>query len=232
MQSLNRIWSISLCRVAGYGLLIVAFLNLLDVFIPTYFTDPNWKFNTVGTLIERMPLALIGTVLVFFAGGDHRKRWEKLPLKIISWSTLVVGVLFLMLIPLVVKAAMEIDTQNTIQINAQYSQQMIQLEQVQAQINRSSEQQVNSMITVLKNQNSALNINSSSELKRQVTTEVDQARKAALETSKSSQISQRLNLRKSVIKWSLTALVSAFLFFSVWHTTRWVRQSNGAWAMA
>ena len=140
-SSNNNLWSVSTCRVAGYGLLAIAFFNLVDAFVPFYFSDPEWKLSLVGTLIERMPVALVGAVLVFFGGADYRSRWEKLLLKGLSWATVVAGVLFLLLMPLVVSAAMELDTQRTIQINAQYNQQITQIEQVQAQLNGATSDQ-------------------------------------------------------------------------------------------
>jgi hypothetical protein len=228
----NNLWSVSTCRIAGYGLLAIAFFNLVDAFIPAYFADPNWKLSTVNTLIERMPVALVGAVLIFFGGADYRGRWEKLLLKGLSWATVVVGILFLMLVPLVVSAAMEIDTQRTIQINAQYSQQMTQIEQVQAQLDQATPAQMSALVEAVKKQTSTQTISNAEDLKRQVAIDAEQARKTALANSKAEQVTQRLTLRKSVIKWSLSALVSAFLFFFIWRTTRWARYPNKAWATA
>jgi hypothetical protein len=228
----NNLWSISTCRIAGYGLLAIAFFNLVDAFIPTYFSDPDWKLNTVNTLIERMPVALVGAVLVFFGGADYRSRWEKLLLKGLSWATVVAGVLFLLLVPLVVSAAMQIDTQRTIQINARYSQQMTQIEQMQAQLEQATPAQMSALIEAVQKQTATLKISSAEDLKRQVAKDAEQARQTALANSKAEQMTQRLTLRKSVIKWSLSALVSAFLFFFIWRTTRWARHPNKAWAIA
>ncbi len=231
-SSNNNLWSVSTCRVAGYGLLAIAFFNLVDAFIPAYFTDPEWKLGVVNTLIERMPVALVGAVLVFFGGADYRSRWEKLLLKIFSWAALVAGILFLMLVPLVVNAAMQLDTQRTIQINAQYDQQMTQIEQVQAQLDRATPDQMSTLVEAVKKQTETQSINTAEDLKRQVAKDAEQARQSALANSKATQVTQRLTLRKSVIKWSLSALVSAFLFFFFWHTTRWARYSSKAWATA
>ena len=232
-QSANdNLWSTSLFRVAGYGLLAIAIFNLIDAFVPAYATDPNWKFGLVGTLIERMPVALVGFVLVLFNGADYRSRWEQLLLRVMSWLTVAAGILFLLLVPLVVKAGMEIDTQSTIQINTQYNQQMVQLEEIQAKLNSATEQEMAVLLQNLKNQNLVQRFNSPEDLKRQVATEVEQAKKLALENSQSAQGAQRLNLRKSVIKWSLSAIVSAFLFFSLWSMTRWARRPNKSWVAA
>ena len=231
-SSNNNLWSVSTCRVAGYGLLAVAFFNLVDAFVPFYFSDPEWKLSLVGTLIERMPVALVGAVLVFFGGADYRSRWERLLLKSLSWATVVAGVLFLMLVPLVVSAAMQVDTQQTIQINAQYNQQMTQIEQVQAQLDRATSAQMSALVETVRRQTATQSISNGEDLKRQVAKDVEQARRSALANSEATQVSQRLTLRKSVIKWSLSALVSAFLFFFLWHTTRWTRYSSKAWATA
>lgn len=231
-HSSSNVWSGSLCRVIGYGLLAVAFFNVVDIFVPSDFTNSTWQFNTVGTLIERMPVALVGTLFAFWGGTDYRSRWEQFLLRLLSWSTLVIGILFLLLVPLVVRAAMVIDAQNMLQINAQYDQQISQLEQVQTQLNTATGEQVNSLIEILKSQNPSLNINSSGDLQRQVVAEVTRAKKTALANSESNRNSQRLTLRKTVVKWSLSALISAFLFFSIWRMTQWARRFSKARTIA
>lgn len=223
---INNSWTISFCRLAGYGLLAIALINWIDAFIPFYLSDSTWRYNTVGILIERMPVVLVGFVLVFLGGAEHRSRWDKLILKGLSWSALGIGIIFLLIIPLLFQSAMKIDNQSSGQINAQYRQQIRQVDQIEQQLANASEAQLNSFIAALKVQNQTLDITDPSALRQRVASESTKARKIALSNKESQETAQRLNLRKTVLKWNLSALVSAFLFFSIWRMTNWARRSN------
>jgi hypothetical protein len=225
---INNPWSISFCRAAGYGLLAIALINWLDASIPFYLSDASWQFNTIGVLIERMPVVLVGFVLVFLGGAEYRSRWDKMLLKGLSWSALGVGIMFLLMAPLLVRSAMNIDNQNSAQINVQYRQQIKQVDQIEQQLANASEAQLNSFISALRAQNQTIKIADPGALKQQVATESAKARKIALSNKNSQETTQRLNLRKTVLKWNLSALVSAFLFFSIWRMTNWARRSNKA----
>jgi hypothetical protein len=225
---INNPWSTSFCRAAGYGLLAIALINWVDAFIPFYWSDSTWKYNTIGILIERMPVTLVGFVLVFLGGAEYRSRWDKFLLKGLSWSTLAIGIIFLVMVPLLLRSAMTIDGQSSSQINAQYRQQIRQVDQIEQQLANASEAQLNSFIAALRVQNQTFNITDPSALKQQVAIEAAKARTIAMSNKQSQETTQRLNLRKTVLKWNLSALVSAFLFFSIWRMTTWARRSNKA----
>ncbi|MCJ8280423.1 MAG: hypothetical protein MJK14_11100 [Rivularia sp. ALOHA_DT_140] len=46
--------SISIMRWVGYGLLILALFDVIEMFIPTRFMNPNWEFQTFGALVEKV----------------------------------------------------------------------------------------------------------------------------------------------------------------------------------
>jgi hypothetical protein len=219
-------WSVSFCRVAGYGLLAIALINLIDAFIPFYWSDSGWKYNTVGILIERMPVALVGFVLVFLGGADYRSRWDKVLLKGLSWSALGVGIGFLLMIPLLLRSAMALDNQNIGQINTEYRQKIQQLDQMEQLLANATEPQLNNFIAALKAQSQTFNITDTKALRQQVAIESAKARKVALSNKELQETTQHLNSRKTVLKWSLSALITAFLFFTIWRMTFWARRSG------
>ncbi|MCU0565058.1 MAG: YdgA family protein [Oculatellaceae cyanobacterium Prado106] len=227
----NHPWTVSLCRLAGYGLLAIALINLFDALIPFYISDSNWRYGTIGILIERMPVTLVGFVLVFWGGSEYRNRWERMLIKGLSWSSLGIGILFLLIIPLLLRTGMTLDQQAMNQINTQYRQQIKQLDQIEQQLTQAPEAQLNTFITALKSQNPSFTITNPKSLRQQVAVEAGKARKTALANSQSQKTAQRLTLRKTVLKWNLTALVSAFLFFSVWRMTQWTRSHKVLAAM-
>jgi len=46
--------------------------------------SPVWGFQTLGALVEHVPVPLLGLVLVFYANGDSRTKAERLSLKYLS----------------------------------------------------------------------------------------------------------------------------------------------------
>jgi hypothetical protein len=65
--------SMNIFRVLGYGLLLLALFDILEMFIPPGFMNPAWEFQTFGALVERVPVPLIGFVLVFYGEKYSRK---------------------------------------------------------------------------------------------------------------------------------------------------------------
>ncbi|NJL85011.1 MAG: hypothetical protein HC886_01990 [Leptolyngbyaceae cyanobacterium SM1_1_3] len=216
--------TLGLIRSAGYGLLIIFALQLADIFIPAYFMDSDWEMGMVANLIERMPLALIALVLVFFGEMNLRQRWEKWLLWGLSWSTLVASVLFFALVPLSVSSSVKLRSQGSAQVQIDARQQMIQLEELQARVNNATSQEMNALAEALIGQSITLEVNDSQALEEQLLAEIDSAKKQVVAQRESADRSQWLTLQKSALKWSLSAIVSAFLFFSIWHLTDWARQ--------
>jgi hypothetical protein len=118
-----------LCRLVGYVLLLLMALDVADIFIPFKFADANWEFQVVGNLVERVPVPALGLLLVLY--GEKRARL----IKFISILSILVGILFLLLIPLGISSTLRIDKQNNAQISAQANQQLANLQQFKTQLN-------------------------------------------------------------------------------------------------
>jgi hypothetical protein len=118
-----------LSRLVGYALLALVFLDIVDIFIPLKLSDANWEFQVVGNLVERVPVPALGLLLVLY--GEKRAKL----IKLISVLSILVGVLFLLLIPLGISSALRINKQNDAQISAQANQQLANLQQFKKQLN-------------------------------------------------------------------------------------------------
>ena len=90
----------SLLHIIGYIFLIFAVLDYLIILIPPQFTNSVWEFQTMGQLVERSAIPLIGLVLVFYRPEQAVDRWELRLLKLISWLCLLIGIFYLMMLPL------------------------------------------------------------------------------------------------------------------------------------
>ena len=214
--------SITLFRILGYALLVLALFDIIEMFIPPNFMNPVWEFQTLGALVERVPVPLIGLVLVFFGEMYSRTKWEFPILKLISWLTLLFAVMFILLIPLGVLNTVRLSGQSSTQINTVSTQQIAQAEQVEKQLNQATPEQINSL---LKRQGRSSDGKNPQELKSELLSEVSQAKTKIKSQAEATQSLQGLNLIKTSVKWNLGALVSGALFFTIWKQTNWARQS-------
>ncbi|MBW4562205.1 MAG: HpsJ family protein [Mojavia pulchra JT2-VF2] len=215
--------SINILRTLGYGLLILALFDVVEMFVPPNFMNPAWEFQTFGSLVERVPVPLIGLALVFYGELHSRSKWELLSLKLLSWLTLLLAVIFLVLIPLGIGNTVRLNKQSIAQVNNLSQQQLSRAEQVEQQLNQATPEQLG---TFLKRQGRSFDGKNPQEVKTQILSEVSKAKAQIKTQAKATQSSQRLTLIKSSVKWNLGALVSAALFFSFWKITKWARISR------
>ncbi len=212
--------SMTILRSLGYGLLLLAFFDIVEMFVPPNFMNPAWEFQTFGALVERVPVPLIGLVLVFFGEMHSRSKWEFPLLKLLSWLTLLFALLFFLLIPLGVGNTLRLNNQSAAQIITLSKQQISQAEQLEKQLNQATPQQIDNF---LKSQGRSLEGKNPEELKTQVLSQVSQAKKQIKTQAEAAQSLRGLNLIKSSVKWNLGALVAGGLFISIWKGTSWAR---------
>lgn len=212
--------SMNILRSLGYGLLLLAFFDIVEMFVPPNFMNPAWEFQTFGALVERVPVPLIGLVLVFFGELNSRSKWEFPILKLLSWLTLLFALLFFLLIPLGIGNTLRLNNQSAAQISTLSKQQLSQAEQVEKQLNQATPQQIDNF---LKSQGRSLDGKNPQELKTQVLSKVSQAKQQIKTQAEATQSFRGLSLIKSSVKWNLGALVASGLFISIWKGTRWAR---------
>jgi len=218
--------SATLFRWVGYGLLILALFDVVDILVPPQLMNPVWEFQAAGSLVERVPVPLIGLILVFFDGANLRGKWEKPILRLLSWAAVGVGVLFLLLIPILIGDAVRLNNQNNVQVGAQVSQQSSQIQQFKTQLNQASSQDLGVLYDRLNAQGRAGSIASPEELKKQLASEVAQAEKRLQTDAESTRQAQFKSLLKNAGKWGLGALVSGILFIRIGQGSRWTRQKR------
>lgn len=217
----------SLFRWVGYGLLILALFDVADILVPPQLMNPTWEFQAIGSLVERVPVPLLGLVFVFFDGANLRGKWEKPILRFLSWASLLVGILYLLLIPIAIGNAIRINNQNNVQVAAQVTQQSQQIQQVKGQLNQASGSDMNNLFDRLSAQGRANNLSGPEELRKQLSTEINQAEKQLQAQAATTRKGSLLSLLKRTGKWALGALISGVLFIRIGQGTRWARQRRG-----
>jgi hypothetical protein len=216
-------WSIRIARILGYGLLILAFFDLIETFMSLELMNALSQFQTIGTLVERVPVTLIGLVLVFFGGLDERNKWELLLLKCLSWLTLLVGVLFILLIPLGIGNTVQINNILVAQVNTQYEQKISQAKGFEERVKQATPENI---LDVVKRQGGSAAGKTPQQIKDEILSKVDKSKAEFKTQADASKWQQQKSYLKKAVKWNLGALISGFLFISIWKYTDRIRTAR------
>ncbi|HEY9634584.1 MAG TPA: HpsJ family protein [Coleofasciculaceae cyanobacterium] len=220
-SQINKPWSTSVLRCVGYGLLVLALLDFIVTIIPLHLMDPVWEFQTMGALIERAPVPLLALGLVFYGEANYRRPWEELFLKFLCWICLLLGIFFLLMIPLGISNTMRINAKNNNEISIKYKQDITRIEQLEKQLRAVQNEDLESFF---KSQGQSLNNQNSQESKQKLLSQFSSAKQTIIPTQyQQLRVNQRFALLKNSVKWNLGALVCGFVFIYIWRLTRWAR---------
>lgn len=222
-ENSNESSSHLIIHAVGYGLLLFIFFDIVDILFPPRLMNPIWEFQTIGALVELVPLPLIGMVLVFYGGESYRGKWEKLILKLLSHAAIVIGVLFLLLIPLCISDAIRINNMNNEQINTQFNKGVSQIQQFEQQLNKATEQDLTNLMARLNSQSGSPKIENPQELKTRLLADAQNSQTNMKTQADATLKNKGLNLMKNTVKWCIGALIAGDLFIRIWQATRWVR---------
>lgn len=229
--SISLLRSIGLLRWLGYGLLLLALFDVIEILVPPQIMNPVWEFQTLGALVERVPVPLIGLVLVFYGERNYRAKWEIPLLKVLSWLSLLVGILFLLLVPLGIIDTVRINQQNNQRITTQVEQQMAQIQQVKGALAQAqTKEEMEQLLSNIDSQGGTPTIRDSAQLaevKEQLSSFITQGEARMKAQAQETRKRQRLSLLESSVKWNLGALVSAALYIGIWRATSWLRSRKG-----
>lgn len=219
--------SISLWHWIGYGLLILSLIDVIVLLFPPQLMNPAWEFQTMGGLVERTAVPLIGFLLVFYGQQIGRFQWEFPLVRILSWLTLVIALLFLLLIPLGIVNTIRLDKQAQSQISSQVDLNINQIEEIKKQLQTvQTPEDMENLLRALDSQGRAPDIQTPEQLQKvkdELSTFISNAESQLSNRANVVQSGQRQTLLKNSIKWNLGALISATLFFMIWRATRWAR---------
>lgn len=215
----NTPWSLALVRMVGYGLLVLALFDLIAIFVPLRLTNPVWQFETMGAIVERVAVPLIGLALISFGEADFRANFEEKILKILSWLCLIVGVLFLLLFPLGIINTWQVKMISNNQINNQFLQQKAQMERAEKQLNQLKGEELENYI---KSQGRTLDNQTPAQAKEQFLAKLNKDKQQMQTRLEEVKATRRLVLIKNSVKWNLGALVAGVLFIYIWNRMRGV----------
>lgn len=240
-SKLDRLWrsyatqsrSTTLVRWLGYGLLLLALLDLGAILIPLRLMDPVWEFGSIGAIVERIPVPLIGFVMVFWGEQEYRRPGEKVIVKSLSWIALSLALVLLVLIPLCVVTSFRIHNLRIANVNLFRGQRLALVQQLEGKLNETnSVVEFQSLLTRSLNNRLPANFDPSQPLPEIKANIPDLLAPSRAEIERQAQVAQeqaenaRPGLIKRTVKWSLGALIGAVISLRIWQSTRWARKKS------
>ncbi|WP_218080799.1 HpsJ-like protein, cyanoexosortase A-associated [Anthocerotibacter panamensis] len=205
-----------LFRLIGIILLVLVLFDIIAALVPPHFTDPVWEFQFLGYLVERAPLPFIALLFLYWSEASNPKSMLT---KFLSWGSLVIGVLFLLTIPLSLRNSARITELNNQQVATRMNQQMAPIQQRKQVLQKSSDQDIAKVFTLLERQNQLQGIKNPTELKKRLFEEIGQAESNVSNQLETARETARINVIKNSTKWNAGALVVGVAFILIWWVT-------------
>jgi hypothetical protein len=209
---------VNLLRPIGYGLLILVAFDAIATLIPPRFFSPSWEFNTIGSLVNRVPVILLGFGMVFYGSREAKTKIDKITWQVLRWLALIVAILFLLMAPLLVVNSFRLKNQTDTQVTTEVTQQLARLDRLENQVKAGNSIQIRDSILQI---NPQLNLNDKTpdEIKTQLLKEIITGKKNARQTVEQRWQSNRIELVKNTVKWFMGAMVGTTLLFWIWRFT-------------
>ena len=223
MTNTSTLWTLAFIRVIGYVFLTLFLFDFVDTLIPLRLTNAQWEFQTFGALVEKVPVLFLAYAMIYLGRNFGRKHLEQFLLSLITWLALILGIVYLLMIPISI-----INANRLLTLNHQQALQLdIQIAQVKkAQTNLKTTNTQSDLQQILSRDlgnNSPLpkldNPEQIKTLKNRLTTVISDGELKLKEQAQALQ-DVRLELVKKSVKWNLGSLLSAALLFYIWKAAK------------
>lgn len=222
--NMNTYKMVGLLRLVGYALTAFACIDLLYAVIPPKFTDPIWEFQTIGDWFERIPVLMLGLILVFYGERDFRKKLERYLLSILSWATLPLSICLLLLIPLCINDSIQINRLNNNEISLQVNEQSIQMEQNRDRILNASDRELESLLLTEEEASQVPDAPRTVQAAKEIAlSNLKNAEERAQSKAEQARQNLKRNLFKNTVRLLLGCFISAMTIFLFWENTAWAR---------
>ena len=221
----QQIFSLSIIRLVGYGLLLMAFIDLVVTLIPLKLMNYTWEFQTIGTIVERIPITLIGLVLVFYGERSDRTPIETFILRWLSRLTLFLAILLLLTIPLNIVNGFRIYYDHNAKINAQTLPKIDAMEKFKDKVQAANSlDQIELVLESQAKKNLVIPESlDSDEFKAGIIQKLEENQDILRSQVNYTKQQRRSFLLKKAVKWNLAALISSLIFLFIWKHTLWAR---------
>ena len=219
------IFSSGILRLVGYGLLLMAIIDIFFLVIPPQLMNPVWEFKTMGAIIERIPVTLLGMVLIYYGEKSDRAPIENLLLKIASSMSLVAAILLILMIPLSINNGFRIYHQEKAQVNARFISQKDNIVAYKEQLDlANSKQEIKNILQQQSRQKIEIpNSVDYLKLKNDILQKLEKNEETINNQVNSYKTQKRMAILKKCLRWNLGGLIASILFFLIWKSTGWAR---------
>jgi hypothetical protein len=214
--------SVRILNLIGYGILFLTALDIIAILIPPKFFDPNWELSSIGKTIEIVWAPLLAFILIFSRRQQELIALGELKiLSLLSYLSLIIGVVYLVTVPLLITDTFRIARTNTGLFNKQVDVQKTQVEEITKQLNAANEEQLNNFFTINRQEFPQLQGSSGKELKTSFLSQLNKKQQAIQTQLKQDLTDKQRKLSKTAIKWILGAIVAGVSFLLIWQHTNW-----------
>ena len=211
----------------GYILLVFSLMDYVEVLWSPHLTDPVWEFQTMGQLVEHVLSPLLGLTFVFIQQQQYISRFELQVLSSLSWLSLILGLLYLLMLPLGINNSITIYNNTSAQITHQAVQQKEQFSKLSQQLNKANTNiELHNLDKIINPQSSTQSNDSPQELKNKLSSQVKTLALQASNTAKSAQGDLANNLIKAAVKVNVGTVLAGVCLITVWHLTYWARKER------
>ena len=165
----------------------------------------------MGKIVETIWAPIMGFAFIFYRRGGTTIGGKELGLLFwLSRLTLLLGILYLLMVPLLVVNTIRIHELNRARLIAQFENNDNQIQQVQEQLDSVSEEELTARFP---NSN-----------KEDLLAQLKQDQNNVEEQAQSADKEQQLNLINLTVKWGLGAILGATSLILIWRYTSWARK--------
>lgn len=223
----RQVFSLGILRLVGYGLLLMTVVDVVFLLIPPQLINPLWQFQTMGAIVERSPVTLLGMVLVYFGEKSDRAAIETSILKGLSWLSLLTAILLMLMIPLNISNGLQIYHQHSATADAQFGNQKETIRQFKEQLEAANSK---AEIGAILQQQAQQKINipnsvNTQKLKTDIIANLQNNQDTITNQEQAFRSQKRTLLLKQGLKWNLGALIASILFFLIWKSAAWARRT-------
>ena len=204
----------------GYVLLFASAVDYFLIIYPPQLTNPQWELQTFGRLVNNAWVALMGLILVFLPTRTKIRRFELKSLSFLRWFALVMGIVFILLIPLGIVNSQRIDQRTSEQIAQQQQARQEQLNNIEEAVQTQDipPEQLQQLGDALGVEGESSEANIREALIQQIEQERQQLRQQVA-AAKSDRLQE---LIRRAVRTNIGALLIGTFLIRLWWEARWV----------
>ncbi len=217
--------TVLLVRFLGYSFVLLFLIDAASLLIPLRFTNAVWEFETIGQIVERLPILLMAPILVFFGEETYRFRWEFIVLKVLNWAMFLFAILMFLAAPLFIANSFRVQEIRHSEIISRTTQQNEPLRQISERFNLAkTDDEIQNVLRGLPLQgNQRPNLNKPQEQKKRILEQIEKSQKQIKEQLENDKNLQSRAIWRNGLKWTLVSLIAGGLLAYFWQLTRWAR---------